>query len=284
MYSSIVMSGPPGTPPAAIEIVVPARNEARRLPDGLAQLCRKAAALPLPAAIVVVDSASTDGTSDVVRTWPAGPVPVSLLRCERPGKGAAVRAGLLATRAPFAGFCDADMATDLSALDTAISLLLAGSPIVIGSRALDASVVQVRSSAARRVGAAAFRALARQIVPDATDTQCGFKFFSGPLVRAAAQPLRTAGFAFDVELIARCQRLGATLTEIPVRWQDVAGSTFSVQRHSAAVFRDVAAIWMRCRLEGEDAYRGHVAGRELAASPQPLASSPQPLPAGATPG
>jgi hypothetical protein len=92
-------------------------------------------------------------------------------------------------------------------------------------------------------------------VPAATDTQCGFKFFSGPLVRAAAQPLRTAGFAFDVELIARCQRLGATLTEIPVRWRDVTGSTFSVRRHSAAAFRDVAAIWMRSRLEGEQGDR-----------------------------
>jgi dolichyl-phosphate beta-glucosyltransferase len=247
-----------GRPPtsierAAIEIVVPARNEARRLPEGLARLCQQAAALPMRAAVVVVDSASTDATAAVVRDFPRGPVPVSLLRCERPGKGIAVRAGLLATRAPFVGFCDADMATDLAALEVAVGLLAAGHPMVIGSRALDGSVVEARSSAVRRVGAATFRALARQIVPDATDTQCGFKFFSGPLARAAALPLRTAGFAFDVELIARCQRLGATLTEIPVHWRDVTGSTFSVSRHSAAVFRDVAAIWLRSRTSREPA-------------------------------
>jgi dolichyl-phosphate beta-glucosyltransferase len=242
-----------GRPRASIEIVVPARNEARRLPEGLALLCRQAAALGLPAAIVVVDSASTDATAAVVREFPRGPVPVSLLRCERPGKGIAVRAGLLATRAPFVGFCDADMATDLSALAVAVGLLTAGHPMVIGSRALDASVVEARSSAVRRVGAAVFRALARQIVPDATDTQCGFKFFSGPLARAAARPLRTEGFAFDVELIARCQRLGAALTEIPVHWRDVTGSTFSVPRHSAAVFRDVAALWLRSREGSEPA-------------------------------
>jgi dolichyl-phosphate beta-glucosyltransferase len=247
-----------GRPPAAIEraaieIVVPARNEARRLPEGLARLCQQAATLPMRAAVVVVDSASTDATAAVVRDFPRGPVPVSLLRCERPGKGIAVRAGLLATGAPFVGFCDADMATDLAALDVAVGLLAAGHPMVIGSRALDGSVVEARSSAVRRVGAATFRALARQIVPDATDTQCGFKFFAGPLARAAARPLRTAGFAFDVELIARCQRLGATLTEIPVHWRDVTGSTFSVSRHSAAVFRDVAAIWLRSRTSREPA-------------------------------
>jgi dolichyl-phosphate beta-glucosyltransferase len=269
---------PPGgqrcAPPVSIEIVVPARNEARRLPDGLAALCRKAATLPLSTAILVVDSASTDQTADVVRDWPAGPVPVGLLRCQRAGKGLAVRAGLLATQAPFVGFCDADMATDLSALDVVVRLLAAGSPVVIGSRALDASVAEGRHSGIRRVGASAFRTLARRIVPDATDTQCGFKFFAGPLARAAAQSLRTAGFAFDVELIARCQQLGATLTEIPVCWHDVPGSTFSVPRHSAATFRDIASIWLRAGRAP--------AGRAPAQVPG-LPADPQPFPAGAFP-
>lgn len=246
-----MLTTPPGgrsaAGPVSLEIIVPARNEARRLPAGLAALCWKAAQLPLSAGILVVDSASTDGTGEVVRDWPQGPVPVRLLRCDRPGKGRAVRLGLLATRAPFVGFCDADMATDLSALDLTISLLAAGQPLVIGSRAVDGSMVEERHSAVRRLGAVAFRALARQVIPEATDTQCGFKFFSGPLARAAALPLRTGGFAFDIELIAICQRLGAPPTEIPVSWRDVPGSTFSVSHHSAAILREVAHIWLRYR-------------------------------------
>jgi dolichyl-phosphate beta-glucosyltransferase len=237
--------------PPVIEIIVPARNEAHRLPEGLSALCEKAATLPLRAAILVVDSASTDSTADVVRQWPAGPVPVGLLRCERPGKGIAVRAGLLATQAPFVGFCDADMATDLSALDVAVSLLVAGHPLVIGSRGLSGSVVEARSSTLREAGAALFRTMAHSIVPGTTDTQCGFKFFSGPLARSAVRSLRTAGFAFDVELLATCLQLGATVTEIPVHWRDIAGSTFSVRRHSAAVFRDLGAIWLRSRVLGD---------------------------------
>ncbi len=268
-------AGGPHAAPVQIEIVVPARNEARRLPRGLAALCRQAAALPIPAAVLVVDSASTDATVDLVRRWPAGPVPVRLLHCARPGKGLAVRTGLLATRAPFVGFCDADMATDLSALDVAIGLLTAGNSLVVGSRGLAASVVENRHSAVRRAGAAVFRAMARTVVPSATDTQCGFKFFSGPLARAAAQRLTTPGFAFDIELIALCQRLGATLTEFPVHWRDMPGSTFSVPRHSAVAMRDVASIWL-----------SHRPGRATAA-PAPAAAlepgPPEALPAGATP-
>jgi len=271
---------PPGDQtPASIEIIVPAHNEARRLPDGLAALCRKAACLPVRAAVLVVDSASTDATGELVRRWPDGPVPVRLLHCPRPGKGLAVRTGLLATRAPFVGFCDADMATDLSALDTVLSLLAAGNPLVVGSRGLAASVVTVRHSAVRRGGAAVFRAMARQIVPGTTDTQCGFKFFAGPLARAAALRLRTQGFAFDIELIAICQRLGATLTEIPVRWQDMPGSTFSVPRHSAAALRDVTAIWVRQRPGRAQADAAPVF--DLAA-PGQLPAASQALPAGAT--
>ena len=239
------MTARPPILPASIEIVIPARNEAARLPEGLAALSRKAATLPLRAAILVVDNASTDTTAEVVRSWPQGPVPVGLLHCPRAGKGVAVRTGLLATSAPFVGYCDADMATDLSALDVAVSLLAAGKRVVIGSRALPDSVTEERHSPLRRLGAAVFRAMAGGIVPEATDTQCGFKFFSGPLVRMAASELHTAGFAFDIELIAHCLRLGATLTEIPVRWQDVPGSTFSMRRHAAPAFTDIASIWLR---------------------------------------
>ncbi len=261
-----------------IEIVVPAYNEARRLPDGLAALCRKTAALPVPAAVLVVDSASTDETSEVVRRWPAGPVPVRLLRCARPGKGLAVRAGLLATRAPFVGFCDADMATDLSALDVAIGLLAGGNSLVVGSRGLAGSVVISRHSAVRQAGAAVFRAMARRVVPGATDTQCGFKFFSGPLARAAALRLTTQGFAFDIELIALCQRLGATLTEFPVCWRDMPGSTFSVPRHSAAALRDVAAIWL-----GHRPGRARAAPARAAWASATAAGSPLALPVAAGP-
>jgi dolichyl-phosphate beta-glucosyltransferase len=279
----VVTARPPegqrSTFPASIEIVVPARNESRRLPGGLAELCRKAASLPLRAAILVVDSASTDLTGDVVRAWPPGPVPVSLLRCHRAGKGRAVRAGLLATTAPFVGFCDADMATDLAALDVAIRLLAAGNPVVIGSRSLAASVTEDRHSEVRRVGAAAFRTLARQVVPGATDTQCGFKFFAGPLARAAALSLRTVGFAFDLELIARCQRMGATLTEIPVHWRDMPGSTFSVSRHSAATIRDVATIWLRLRTSRGPARPGLPQPGHPQAGLRGLPPSPQAVPA-----
>jgi dolichyl-phosphate beta-glucosyltransferase len=230
-----------------LEIVVPARNERARLPAGLARLCAAAANLPDGVAIVVVDSASVDGTGEIVQRWPPGDVPVRLVRCDRPGKGAAVRAGLLATTAPYIGFCDADMATDPAAIEVAVRLLQLGNPVVLGSRSHPESVVEDRHTVIRKAGAAVFRAATRIVVPDVGDTQCGFKFFDGPTARTAAASLRVTGFAFDVELIARCARLGAAPIEVPVRWQDVDGSTFSLWRHSASSFAGLAVAWWALR-------------------------------------
>ncbi len=204
--------------------------------------------MPTGVQVVVVDSASTDGTATVVRRYRAiGGAPVRLLRCDRPGKGAAVRAGLLATTAPYVGFCDADMAADPAAIVVAVRLLRTGNLVVVGSRSHPESVVDDRHTAIRKAGAAVFRAVTGLVVPGVGDTQCGFKFFDGPTARAAAASLRVTGFAFDVELLARCVQLGARPIEIPVRWRDVTGSTFSIWRHSASSFAELAVAWWALR-------------------------------------
>ncbi|GAB2835882.1 glycosyltransferase family 2 protein [Actinocorallia aurea] len=229
--------------PITVEVVVPAFNEAERLPRGLDLLCRRLAQLPVRASVLVVDNGSTDGTADIVRGWPAGTVDVRLLHCAERGKGAAVRAGLLSSRAGIVGFCDADMATDPTVLRTFLALLRTH-PVVIASRTHPGSDVQARHSRVRSSSALLFRRLSRILVPGVGDTQCGFKFFHGDLVREAARTLHSRGFAFDVELLARCARLGAAPLEVPVTWQDVPGSKFSVLHHGLPVLAELARMWI----------------------------------------
>ncbi|MFC7589790.1 glycosyltransferase [Nonomuraea antimicrobica] len=216
-------------------------------------MCAKLARLPFPTSVIVVDNASTDRTAEIVRTWPRGQVPVRLVQCAIPGKGAAVRAGLLGTSAPFVGFCDADMATDLAAVDVALGLLLSGERVVIGSRGHRGSHVENRHSRVRELGAFGFRALARVLVPGVSDTQCGFKFFDGAMAREIAARLRTPGFAFDVELLARCAERGARVREIAVRWRDMPGSRFSPARHTFGIVLELGRIWLRLRVPSRPA-------------------------------
>ena len=84
-------------PAVDLEVVVPAYNEAERLPATVAATVDYLSAQPWESRIVVVDNGSSDGTAQVTRALadPSARVPVTVIGCARPGKGAAVRRGVL---------------------------------------------------------------------------------------------------------------------------------------------------------------------------------------------
>ena len=234
-----------------MQLIIPAFDEEGRLPATLQALRAYAlstAALPRPPLeVLVVDNASTDRTAEVARAMDSPIMPVRVLRCDVRGKGAAVRAGMLATTADVVGFMDADGATDLTAFESAADLLAAGADVVIGSRAVAGSQTQHRHTRVRGWGAAAYRRATAVLVPEIRDTQCGFKILRGDLARDVVGGLRTTGFSFDVELLALCRAQRAQIVEFPVVWSDVPGSTFSPLRHGLRSFADLVAIAWRVR-------------------------------------
>lgn len=230
-------------PHVELEVVIPALNEELRLPLTLAKTVAYLARQDYRGAIVVVDNGSVDGTADVVRRAArSSAVPVHLVGCATPGKGSAVRRGFATSRARYVGFMDADLATPIETLDQVLPLLRNGIPAVIGSRNADGAVRAVPQGALRSAGGGAFRAASRTVLPGIADSQCGFKFFSGPAVRRVLGDCRIDGFSFDVELLGRLQRAGHVVAEVPVVWTDVAGSSFSPMRHGLRSFADTVRI------------------------------------------
>lgn len=240
-----------------LHIVIPAYNEERRLPRTLRELRRFVRAhRPVlgEVSVVVVDNASHDRTAEVARAADHPALPVRVVRCGVRGKGAAVRAGLLATAAAdddLVCFMDADGATGLDALVDAWRRTALGADVVIGSRGLPGSVTDIRCRRVRTTGAACYRRLAGRMLPGIADTQCGFKVFRGTVARRVARDLRARGFSFDVELLVRLRAAGARIEEIPVTWSDVPGSTFVPARHGAGAFAELAAIAWRTRRLGD---------------------------------
>jgi dolichyl-phosphate beta-glucosyltransferase len=229
-------------PACDLEIVIPARNEARRLPQTLKRTVQYLETQPYSSSVVVIDNGSLDQTSDLaVRLW-SDTVPIHLVGCARPGKGAAVRRGFLTSRARFIGFMDADLATPIETLDVVVPLL-DEAQVVIGSRRMSGAAIAKRQPAHRSLSGILFRTMAQRVLPQLTDTQCGFKFFPGDVARAVARRTRIDGFAFDVEMLAEIVRLGVPIREVPVIWSDRDGSTLRSLHDGTRAVADVFQLW-----------------------------------------
>jgi dolichyl-phosphate beta-glucosyltransferase len=215
-------------------IVLPAYNEQSRIGPALDELFEYLDAPPVEGVrpridVLVVDDGSTDRTADLIRERAAArepdAAPLAVMTVPHAGKGAAVRAGMLAAAGDLVAFADADMATPPSELPK-LTAALKEADVALGSRIQpDGSDMRATQPAYRRFLGGVFHLLASiWVVGDVKDTQCGFKGFT----REAAQDLfarqKVTSIVFDVELIHLARRRGYTLAVVPIRWEDVRGS------------------------------------------------------------
>jgi dolichyl-phosphate beta-glucosyltransferase len=224
--------------PRSLTIVLPAYNEEARLGPGLDELFAYVgsevgrAALPPDVRVLVVDDGSTDGTAAIVHHRPealaspsGAPPRLSIISVPHGGKGAAVRAGMLAADGDIIVFADADMATPPDQLAPLVAALL-DHDVALGSRIQpDGSDMRATQPPLRRLLGRAFHALASiWVVGPVQDTQCGFKGFT----RSAAHDLfagqRVESIVFDVEVIYLARRRGYRIAIVPIRWSDRRGS------------------------------------------------------------
>jgi dolichyl-phosphate beta-glucosyltransferase len=207
----------------ALSVVVPAFNEAQRLPPSLLQIVEYLRQRGVDYEIVVVDDGSTDGTPAVAEAilTPLGARGRVLRNPRNLGKGASVRRGMLAARGARVLFSDADLSTPIEEVEKLERALDEGAGVAIGSRAVDRALVEQRQSWPRDVVGRCFNFVVRAFaVRGIQDTQCGFKLFAGEVVAPIFARARIDRFGFDVEVLTLAQRLGIAIAEVPVRWRN----------------------------------------------------------------
>ena len=191
--------------------------------------------------ILVVDDGSRDATAQAARR--AG---VQVL--ENPGnrgKGYAVRHGMLEAKGEWALFTDADLSAPIEDIERLWDA--AGreeARVAIGSRALDRSLIGVHQPLLRETMGRFFN-LAMRIITGLPfrDTQCGFKLFETGAAREIFSRQLLDGFGFDVEVLYIARRLGFRTLEVPVRWNNVAGTTVSLWRGMTAFLDPLKVRW-----------------------------------------
>ena len=220
-------------------VVIPAFNEALRLPPFLDSVVAYFEGRDEAYEVVVVDDGSSDGTSEVVKARRYGSVRV-IRREINGGKGTAVRTGMLAARGFYRLFADADGATPIQELKRLEAPLVAGADVAFGSRALRDPGVSVAARRHRIIAGRMFNWLvARLGLAGVSDSQCGFKAFTGPAAERLFEALSTRGFGFDVELLLLARAVGYRIVEVPVNWADQSGSKVGVLRHGPGMVLEI---------------------------------------------
>ncbi len=81
-----------------LSIIIPAHNEATRLPQTLASVQNYLASKDFDAEVIVIENASDDETAQIVRDWQAKMPNLRLISREGAGKGGAIKQGMLEAR------------------------------------------------------------------------------------------------------------------------------------------------------------------------------------------
>ncbi len=211
-------------------VVIPAYNEASRLPAYLGEVIAFFEGRGEPYEVIVVDDGSRDATRERVREVEAVHHRIRLIALPKNrGKGYAVRVGMVNARGAFRLFADADGATPIAELKRLLPAFEAGADIVVGSRVLVDPSVSVQARRHRVWAGRLFNWLvARLGLHGIADSQCGFKCFRASVAEVLFRSLNTDRFGFDVELLLLAQRRGYTIAEVAINWADQPGSKVGV--------------------------------------------------------
>jgi glycosyltransferase involved in cell wall biosynthesis len=237
-----------------VSIVIPAYNEARRLPQSVGLLRDFFGSSPWSSGsfeVLFVVEHSTDGTLELAREAVAEQANFHVIdnRVHR-GKGFAVRSGIRQARGDIVFYMDADLSVPLEEIHPFLAHFQAnpGDSMLLGSRQHARSRIERRQSLLRQSMGKIFNSILRSLslIPF-RDTQCGFKAFRQEAAQEIFALQTIDGFAFDVEVILLAQALGYKIAELPVRWLNSPESKVHIIRDSLRMLLDAFTVRRRVR-------------------------------------
>jgi glycosyltransferase involved in cell wall biosynthesis len=224
-----------------LSIIIPARNEERRLPQTLEQVVQFVGQQSFKAEVLTVINASSDRTLQIAQEYASRYPVLRVLHEELPGKGRAVHKGMLAATGAYRFFADADFSMPIDEILRFIPPTV-DVPIAIASREAPGAI-RYNEPFYRHLTGRVFNTLIRLLVlPALQDTQCGFKLFRADAAEKLFRRQTLMGWAFDVELLYVASRLGYPILEIPIPWYFNPESKVNVLRDSWRMFFDLLTI------------------------------------------
>ena len=222
-----------------LSIVVPCYNESKDIAKNSEIIKNYLESIKQDYELILVNDGSKDNTKEVIEAIPG----VKALSYEpNRGKGGAVKYGIENATGDYVLFMDADLSTDLEAIDRFIKIA-PNYDMVIGSRHAKDSVIKKKQPALRVfIGWCCRRLVNMKFHFKFKDTQCGFKAMRTDIAKKIVAKQVVNNFAFDVEYLYIAKLNNLSIYEMGVIWADDRGSTVSPLKSSIKFFKDLSFI------------------------------------------
>jgi glycosyltransferase involved in cell wall biosynthesis len=236
-----------------LSVVIPAYNEAARLPSTLEKVMTYLSRQPYTYEVVVVDDGSEDHTVSIVEEAATRYPHLTLIRNPHRGKGYAVRSGMLAAHGRFILYSDADLSAPIEEVEKLLPYLQSKYDVAIGSRE-GVGARRYDEPFYRHLMGRVFNTIVRLVaLPRFNDTQCGFKAFRKEAAHTLFRSLHLYGdnaadvkgamvTGFDVEVLYLALKWGYRVKEVPVSWYYSKGKNVNPLKDSYRMLKDIITV------------------------------------------
>ncbi|MCQ2800644.1 MAG: glycosyltransferase family 2 protein [Bacilli bacterium] len=222
-----------------LSIVIPCYNEAIDIVKNVQVVKNYLNDKQISYELILVNDGSKDNTKEVIESIPDV---LALSYDNNRGKGGAIKYGIEAATGDYVLFMDADLSTDISAIEKVVELA-PDYDLIIGSRHATGSVIKKKQPFLRVFIGRCCRFLVKMLFHTKfKDTQCGFKAMRIDVAKKIASKQMINNFAFDVEYLYIANLNNLSIYELGITWSDDRGSTVSPVKSSLKFFKDIFAI------------------------------------------
>ncbi len=229
-----------------LSIIIPAYNEAHRLPDTLREVQTFLNAQAYESDLWVIENGSSDETLSIARAYQAQMPNLHVVHLDQAGKGLAVRRGMLEADGQYRFICDADLSMPIDQVNRFLPPALE-TDIAIASREAPGAIRYEEPEYRHTIGRVFNYLVSLLALPGLQDTQCGFKCFKAHVAEDIFRYQTRTGWAFDVEVLYIARMRGYDILEVGIPWHYRKGSKVSVIRDAWKMFSDLLAIRRNAR-------------------------------------
>lgn len=231
-----------------LSIVIPCYNEGEKILKNVKLIIRKMEEIGIDYNITIVNDGSSDNTLLFLKQINYPHTYIESYEKNR-GKGYAIKYGIQSlfknNRAgDYINFMDADLSTNLNAIDTTLHYCeRVKFDVIIGSRRHEETILSKPQKLPRKLMGKMCLIITRLIIGlNVKDTQCGFKTFKSDIIKYIIEKQQIERFAFDVEYLYIAKLKGKSIKEIPIIWENDEDSKVSAIKSSIIFFKDLFKI------------------------------------------